>query len=175
MGQAVPYTADQLEPQFQKCLYKGGGDGICLQPDPIGLDGDDINLYAYVANNPVNYIDPWGLFISQVYRPLGGGLWPLGYHTAINVNGEIYGFTPDGVVREDPNDYGGWGSHENVIVEGNEQDQAMLDYLRNAAAGNDPRFTEDTYDFTDFSGENCYSFAECAIEEALNSEEGPCP
>jgi len=56
MGQAVPYTADQLEPQFQKCLYKGGCDGICLQPDPIG----DVNLYPYVTNNPVNYTDPNG-------------------------------------------------------------------------------------------------------------------
>jgi RHS repeat-associated protein len=29
--------------------------------DPIGFAGGDTDLYGYVANNPVNYIDPYGL------------------------------------------------------------------------------------------------------------------
>ena len=33
--------------------------GNYLTPDPIGLEGG-INLWTYVQNNPVNYIDPWG-------------------------------------------------------------------------------------------------------------------
>jgi RHS repeat-associated protein len=28
--------------------------------DPILFKGDQANLYAYVANDPLNYIDPWG-------------------------------------------------------------------------------------------------------------------
>jgi uncharacterized protein RhaS with RHS repeats len=29
--------------------------------DPIGFKGGDTNLYGYVLNDPVNWVDPWGL------------------------------------------------------------------------------------------------------------------
>ena len=35
--------------------------GRYLSPDPIGLEGG-LNLYAYMENDPVNWVDPWGLF-----------------------------------------------------------------------------------------------------------------
>ncbi|GEP61811.1 RHS repeat-associated core domain-containing protein [Reyranella soli] len=31
-----------------------------LQPDPLGYGGG-VNLYAYVGNDPLNWVDPWGL------------------------------------------------------------------------------------------------------------------
>ncbi|WP_043288480.1 RHS repeat-associated core domain-containing protein, partial [Paraburkholderia oxyphila] len=38
--------------------------GRFLQTDPVGY-ADDLNLYAYVKNNPVNLTDPGGMIASQ--------------------------------------------------------------------------------------------------------------
>ena len=38
--------------------------GRFLQTDPVGYQ-DDLNLYAYVKNNPVNLTDPSGMVASQ--------------------------------------------------------------------------------------------------------------
>jgi uncharacterized protein RhaS with RHS repeats len=37
-------------------------EGRFISKDPIGFTGGDINLYGYVGNNPINYIDPLGLW-----------------------------------------------------------------------------------------------------------------
>ena len=41
--------------------------GRFLQTDPIAFEAGDVNLYRYVANNPVNWLDPLGLAPGDSY------------------------------------------------------------------------------------------------------------
>ena len=42
--------------------------GRFLSRDPIGFAGGDVNVYTYVRNSPVNYVDALGLYYIT-YRP----------------------------------------------------------------------------------------------------------
>ena len=54
--------------------------GRFTQVDPIGMDSVDLtdpqtlNLYAYCANDPINQIDPDGLFFKKLFRWIGKAL-----------------------------------------------------------------------------------------------------
>ena len=41
--------------------YYDPSTGRYISADPIGLEGKDLNLYSYVGNDPINWIDPEGL------------------------------------------------------------------------------------------------------------------
>lgn len=40
--------------------------GRYTQVDPIGFAGGDVNLYEYVQNNPIIFVDPYGLAVSDI-------------------------------------------------------------------------------------------------------------
>lgn len=67
------FTGRELDPEtglyYYRARYYDPATGRFLQKDPIGFLGGDTNLYAYVFNNPVNWVDPLGL---QVGAP---GFW----------------------------------------------------------------------------------------------------
>lgn len=42
--------------------------GRFLSEDPIGFYGGDTNLYRYVNNDPVNFVDPSGLSDADVKK-----------------------------------------------------------------------------------------------------------
>jgi RHS repeat-associated protein len=53
--------------------------GRWISMDPIGFDGGDMNLYAYVSNNPVLWVDPsgWQPVMDPPVRALPGNPSPV--------------------------------------------------------------------------------------------------
>ncbi|MBI5196646.1 MAG: DUF2778 domain-containing protein [Nitrospirae bacterium] len=47
---------------YYRARYYDATIGRFISEDPVGFAGGDVNLYAYVGNNPVNFVDPFGLY-----------------------------------------------------------------------------------------------------------------
>ena len=45
-----------------RARYYDPAAGRFISEDPLGFDGGDVNLYVYAGNNPVNRVDPSGLY-----------------------------------------------------------------------------------------------------------------
>ncbi len=60
---------------YMRARYYDPSVGRFISEDPLGLGGGDVNLFAYVRNNPVLMIDPGGLLaeIARIDAGSGGG------------------------------------------------------------------------------------------------------
>lgn len=93
-------------------IYADSASARFIQADPIGLEGG-INPYAYVQNNPVNAVDPWGLSGTLIINSSGSG-------DGLSGSGGLSGhswvvYTPDGGVSVT---YGTWGNNPNNLGNG---------------------------------------------------------
>jgi len=70
---------------YMKARYYDPRVGRFISEDPIGFDGGDVNLYAYVGNNPTMQIDPNGTFY-WAGAALGGAIGAVsgGITAAVN-------------------------------------------------------------------------------------------
>jgi RHS repeat-associated protein len=69
-----------------------------ISEDPIGFAGRDVNLYSYVRNNPLRFIDPLGLDYLDV-NVSGGTPWFVGGTGGAMVqDGCIYPYVGGGLV-----------------------------------------------------------------------------
>ncbi len=63
--QPFTFTGREYDPEsglyFYRARYYDPRAGRFLTKDPIGFAGGDVNLYRYVGNNPITFVDPLGL------------------------------------------------------------------------------------------------------------------
>ncbi len=69
------YTGREFDSEtglyYDRARYYDASVGRFISEDPIGFQGG-IDFYAYTLNNPVNWIDPFGLEVQECRRPLNG-------------------------------------------------------------------------------------------------------
>lgn len=83
--QPYKYTGREWDKEtglyFYRARYYDPEIGRFTQKDPIGFRGG-INLYGYVQQDPINWIDPYGLFSFKYYGNYGGPGWTAGKWTS---------------------------------------------------------------------------------------------
>jgi RHS repeat-associated protein len=72
LSNPIRYAAREFDSEtdlyFDRARYYDSDAGRFLSEDPLGFVGGDANLYAYVWNSPLGYVDPdgtWGVGLSD--------------------------------------------------------------------------------------------------------------
>ena len=89
MGFPGQYYDQETGLHYNSFRYYDPTTGRYITPDPIGLEGG-INLFAYVANNPLSFVDPFGLMGPRV-----GGGGPTGSSSEFRSKWRLSGASPN--------------------------------------------------------------------------------
>jgi RHS repeat-associated protein len=57
----VPESENQQNSSYYRARYYDTTTGRFIKEDPLGLNSGQINFYSYVGNQPIDYLDPFGL------------------------------------------------------------------------------------------------------------------
>jgi RHS repeat-associated protein len=137
--QPYTYTSREYDEEtglyYFRARYYDARVGRFITQDPIGLAGGDVNLYSYVGNNPIKFIDPFGLLniiggvggsavgITGIEGSAGfvintsGGLNNVGFTGSfgvgggVNISGDVYG----GIITGDIKNVSGKTYNINVV------------------------------------------------------------
>ncbi|MBI2265911.1 MAG: RHS repeat-associated core domain-containing protein [Armatimonadetes bacterium] len=89
VNHSVSFTGREWDDEtglyYYRARYYDPQVGRFIGEDPIG--GFEQSLYAYVGNNPVGWIDPFGLYSYLVFTP---GFPPGVGHVAFGIDGDVW-------------------------------------------------------------------------------------
>lgn len=118
LAQPYGYTGREYDAESGLYYYRARAydpqNGVFLQSDPIGFNGGDSNLYAYVTNNSFNWDDPTGLSMAATEKRILTGAGMMGIGTVIGGTvGLAAGIVAmmDAMDRGSPADYPGYGKN----------------------------------------------------------------
>ena len=106
---------------YMKARYYDPKVGRFISEDPIGFEGGDVNLMAYVGNSPVNRTDPSGLWAAGIsfefstinpFSSGGGGSYGINWEYTSSGGSHLYTYST-------PNDVGSVGWLPGVSLTGN--------------------------------------------------------